>query len=341
MNSSLKIVMGALAAILVATGAALAASTPSVVTGSAMSATDTTIHLHGTVNPDGSGTSYSFQWGLTNQYGVSSPTHSAGSGTKVVSVAAAPSGLIPGTVYHYRLIASNRFGLSLGADHSFKTTGHPPAVVLTGPTFALPSSTSATVIGGINPNGESTTYQFEYGTTTAYGALTFPPGVLAPATTVKLVSSTLTALAPGTTFHYQLIAFHQSGPASFGGDRTFTTLPSPRPVPGMSVKTTPSRAQHKPYLFSTSGKLTPPASLPSTVACGSGGTVAVRFFIGHRSYALRTANLKSDCTFFAQTLFHRLIGKGNHSTRLRIEVRFRGNPYVASSTTHVQRVHLG
>jgi hypothetical protein len=343
MKRSLKIVMGGLVAALVAAAVAAAASTPSVVTGPATKAANTTVHLAGTVNPDASSTSYSFQWGLTNQYGFGSPTHSAGSGTKAVSVATNPGNLIPGTRYHYRLIASNRFGLSLGTDHTFKTTGHPPAVVLTGPTSALPTTFSATLTGGIDPNGESTSYYFEWGTTTAYGSITpFPVAVLTPSTSVLPVTATLTALAPGVTFHYQLVAVHESGPrTTFGGDRTFTTLPSPRPVPAMTVRTTPSRTQHKPYLFSTAGKLTPAASLPSSLACGSGGTVAVRYFIGRHSYALRTANLKSDCTFFAQTLFHRLIGKGNHSTRLRIEVRFRGNPYLDSSTTHVQRVHLG
>jgi hypothetical protein len=343
MKRSLKTVMGGLVAALVAVGVAAAASTPSVVTGPATKATNTTVHLAGTVNPDASSSTYSFQWGLTNQYGSGSPTHSAGSGTKAVSVATTPGSLIPGTRYHYRLIASNRFGLSLGIDHTFKTTGHPPAVVLTGPTSELPTTSSATMTGGIDPNGESTRYYFEWGTTTApYPYSTpNPSAVLTPSTSVLPITATLTGLAPGVTFHYQLVAVHESGPMTFGGDRTFTTLPSPRPVPAISVRTTPSRTQHKPYLFSTTGKLTPAASLPSSVACGSGGTVAVRYFIGRHSYALRTANLKSDCTFFAQTLFHRLIGKGNHSTRLRIEVRFRGNPYVGSSTTQVQRVHLG
>ena len=126
MKRRLKVVVGALVAVLVVAGVALAASTPAVVTGSATSATDTTVHLHGTVNPEGSGTTYSFQWGLSNLYGTNSPSHSAGSGTKAVAVGTTPTGLIPGTVYHFRLVASNRFGVSLGADHRFKTTGHPP-----------------------------------------------------------------------------------------------------------------------------------------------------------------------------------------------------------------------
>src|SRR5919109_1392275 len=43
----------------------------------------------------------------------------------------------------------------------------------TGPALSLTSS-SANVTGTVNPNGQSTTYSFQFGTTTAYGAQTNP-----------------------------------------------------------------------------------------------------------------------------------------------------------------------
>lgn len=337
MKRSLKIFVAGLAAAVVTVGAAVAASTPAVVTQAATNATNTTVKLHGTVNPEGNSTKYAFQWGLTRAYGLFSPSHSAGSGTKAVSVATTPTGLIPGTTYHYQVIAGNHFGNSFGTDHTFKTTGHPPAITVTGPTFGRPNQSGAIVTGSINPNGQATTWHFEYGLTSAYGLQT-TPGTPTPAShTLQTVSSVITGLQPGVTFHYRLVTVHNGGLPVSGGDQTFTTIPNPRPVPALDAKTSPSRASHRPYLFTTSGRIRPSSSLPTSVSCN--GTVAVRFFLGKDTRALRTAQVKPDCTYFSQVLFHKLIGRG--STRLRVEVRFHGNAYIGSSHTHVQRVHLG
>ena len=65
---------------------ALAATSPAVVTGNASHLGQSSAVLNGTVNPNGSSTTYFFQWGLTNAYGVNGKPHSAGSGTKAVAV---------------------------------------------------------------------------------------------------------------------------------------------------------------------------------------------------------------------------------------------------------------
>jgi len=124
-----------LSAVLVvgAAAAAVAASSPAVTTGTPSRVTDTSAVLHGTINPNGSATAYYFEWGLTTAYGVASHEHSAGHGTSPVSVSATAADLIPGTVYHYRLVAANGSGSATGADHTFKTAGNPPPGVSTGP----------------------------------------------------------------------------------------------------------------------------------------------------------------------------------------------------------------
>jgi hypothetical protein len=68
-------------------------------------------------------------------YGTSSPAKAAGHGTKAVAVQVTASGLLPGTVYHYRLTATSRFGTTIGADRTFKTAGHPPFVTFASPRF--------------------------------------------------------------------------------------------------------------------------------------------------------------------------------------------------------------
>ncbi|HEY2479660.1 MAG TPA: hypothetical protein VGI17_13140 [Solirubrobacterales bacterium] len=77
--------------------------------------------LAGSVNPNGSATSYHFEWGLTSAYGNSTSTVSAGSGSSSEAVQSTIYGLAPNTTYHYRLVASNPSGTSQGADHTVNT----------------------------------------------------------------------------------------------------------------------------------------------------------------------------------------------------------------------------
>jgi subtilase family serine protease len=63
---------------------------------------------------------------------------------------------------------------------------------------------SATLQGGVYPNGRNTTYFWQYGTTTSYGQTT-PSGV-ASGTAPVAVTNTITGLSPGTTYHYRLVA---------------------------------------------------------------------------------------------------------------------------------------
>ena len=80
---------------------------------------------------------------------------------------------------------------------------------------------SATVSGGVNPNGLSTTAKFLYGTTTNYGGVTNVSGTLT-GTNATNVSVGLTDLSAGTTYHYTLVATNTAGSAQ-GTDQTFTT----------------------------------------------------------------------------------------------------------------------
>jgi hypothetical protein len=83
------------------------------------------------------------------------------------------------------------------------------------------TATTATLNGTVDPNKESTTYWFEYGTTTAYGAQTAPADA-GPSNAAKAVSADISGLAPSTTYHFRLVARNASGTAT-GADATFTT----------------------------------------------------------------------------------------------------------------------
>jgi hypothetical protein len=103
-------------------------------------------------------------------------------------------------------------------------------IVVTGPAVQVGQST-ATLQGTVDPEGEATTYHFEYGTTTSYG-LTTPTQAAGDGDAPVDVSAALTGLTANTTYHYRLVATNASGTVE-GADRTFTTAANPRP-PGIS-----------------------------------------------------------------------------------------------------------
>lgn len=102
---------------------------------------------------------------------------------------------------------------------------------------------SAILHGTVNPQGQKTTYFFEYGSTASYGSTApVPAGELAPSSTGEAVSATLSALSPGHTYHFRLVATNAGG-TSDGADRSFTTASTthetnPPPEPGSGSETT-------------------------------------------------------------------------------------------------------
>src|SRR6185312_11618771 len=92
---------------------------------------------------------------------------------------------------------------------SAPATAAGPASATTGPALDV-SSSSANVTGTVNPNGQSTAYTFQFGTTTGYGSQTNPQSA-GSGSANQAVSSTLTGLDAGTTYHYRLIATNASG----------------------------------------------------------------------------------------------------------------------------------
>src|SRR5581483_12209658 len=100
---------------------AQAAVRPSATTGGAKAVTFDTADLQCFVNPNGSDTSYYFQYGLTRAYGGQTAIADAGAGTHNVQVVLPISGLQPLSVYHFRLVAVNAAGASIGNDNTLLT----------------------------------------------------------------------------------------------------------------------------------------------------------------------------------------------------------------------------
>ncbi len=100
-----------------------------------------------------------------------------------------------------------------------------PAAPVVGRELAAEVTTSEAKLGAlVNPGGIQTTYRFEYGTTTAYGNTTpAPEGSVGEGITARAVWASANDLAPGSTYHYRVVASSELGTV-YGPDQTFTAL---------------------------------------------------------------------------------------------------------------------
>jgi plastocyanin len=223
-------------------------STPTAVTKEQTAVTQTTATLNGSVSPEGEATSYYFEYGTTAAMPEKIPLtpQSVGSDFAEHPLSATLTNLASATEYHFELIAKYGSNTVLGGERTFTTHPLEKPKVTTGGT-SVPGETEATLHGTVNPGGEATEYWFEYGTTTAYGSKTTKKP-LAAGGNDEPVSAALMVLAPGTEYHYKLVAENPKGIAE-GLDKTFTTAsppakksepPSEPPPPAKEPTVTPS-----------------------------------------------------------------------------------------------------
>ena len=220
-------------ALVVATVAA--AAPPVATTGPAEQVTTSSARVSGTVNPGGAATTYHFEYGTTTAYGLSSKPRDAGAGSEPVTVHATLTDLTADTEYHYRVVAENG-AATAGDDATLHTAAKPrPPGAATG--VARPvGATSTNLHGTVDPNGASTDYRFEYGTTLAYDKST--PIVSAGAgDSLVRVTVPIAGLRPSTRYHVRLVATNAAGRTA-AADRPFTTLRQPT---GVSIAVAPAR----------------------------------------------------------------------------------------------------
>ncbi len=197
--------------------------------------TATSATLPGEVNPNGAPlTECLFEYGLTSGYGqppalCSDPSAAEVSdGTSFVKVKAKLIGLTPNETYHYQLYAANASAPGKGGDETFKTEAALPTVNDRSPVVNA-TRTTARLSGTVNPENSSTTYHFEYGTTTAYGSKTEEANAGAGYGDVSVRPQEIVELQAETTYHYRLVATNGAGTEP-GPDYTFTTASRTLPL---------------------------------------------------------------------------------------------------------------
>ncbi|HEY5197086.1 MAG TPA: hypothetical protein VIJ51_08670, partial [Solirubrobacteraceae bacterium] len=187
-----------------------APSAPAVLTQGPTSIGDTTATLAGQVDPEGQATAFAFEYGTTTSFGAITTPVELDSAGSTESVSAVAVGLTANTTYYYyRLVATNASGTSAGSVMSVTTgPGGPPAVTTGGVSAA--TQTGATLTGTVDALGEQTTFAFEFGTTTSFGALS-PVDEASPIAGPQTVSLPIGGLAPGTVYVYRLVATNAGG----------------------------------------------------------------------------------------------------------------------------------
>jgi hypothetical protein len=191
---------------LLAQAAGAAVSTPAVSTGPAREVSYGSATLTGSLNPNGSNTSYYFQYGLTKTYGGQTTIADAGAGTSTVKVSLPVTGLQPLSVYHYRLVAVNGRGATIGADETLLTTKVPlalailssPNPVLYGGTVTVQGTLSGTDNAGREVALQANTFPFSAGfqnvgnplVTLSTGAFSFVVPGLAQVTQYRVITTT-------------------------------------------------------------------------------------------------------------------------------------------------------
>lgn len=129
--------------------------------------------------------------------------------------------LTPDTEYHYRIVATNANGTSNGADVVFRTIALPESV--TGSATSV-TGYAATLNGTVDPNGDATTYYFEYGTDTNYGTqVPATPGSVGSGWEPVALSANITGLSAGIEYHFRIVGSNSVG-SDNGSDATFTTV---------------------------------------------------------------------------------------------------------------------
>jgi hypothetical protein len=160
-----------------------------------------------------------------------------------------------------------------------------PPTAATGAATGI-GETGATLNGTVGAGDSSTAY-FQYGTTAAYGSSTATQSVGASSSPSPLAGA-IGGLAPGTTYHFRLVA-ENSGGVVYGGDQTFTTETRGATSTTATITTPPAQ------LTSTSPSAPSETSLPPAIRNARQSTS--RWREGNRLASISRAKTPTGTTF--------------------------------------------
>lgn len=191
------------------------------------------VTLTGEVKTGNAQTTYYVEYGETIAYeaGATSPLGELPKAIGLSKISPVTlSELKAGTLYHYRIVAENEAGKTVGSDETFMTAAPTPPIVVSEsvPQFA---QTTATLAAEVNPDGLQTSYALEVGTEVEENGvrrIAYTPtyGEVGSGTENVTLVLPLTGLLPGITYHYRIVPTNEDGTVP-GPDQTFTTTGFP------------------------------------------------------------------------------------------------------------------
>ncbi len=207
--------------------------TPDLSIGTPENITATSATLVGEVDPAGGGsvTGCHFEYVIDHGYRATAFENASSvpclPGTPYASKSAVTgnlSGLVAGGLYHYRLVASN--GEESQTEPATFSTGAP---IISNVYASEVSLTGAALNAEINPDGNDTTYSFEYGTSAAYGSSApVPASDIGSGVSTQNLTVHLSGLREGAIYHFRVVATNPFGTTTTE-DQTFNFLPPPCP----------------------------------------------------------------------------------------------------------------
>ena len=194
-------------------------SAPTTQTNAASLIARTTVTLNGQVTPNSVYTSYWFEYGTSVDLGNTSTLSPIGNGNVASAVSVSVSNLMPQTTYYYRVNAENQFGIVNGTILNFQTTGPKASTAPSASTRNVTDvgTSTATLRGSVTPNGDTTTFWFEYQKVPFSSSVT--PAITTSQTLAGLpesfvanfVSMNVYGLSRGTTYYVRIAAQNSAG----------------------------------------------------------------------------------------------------------------------------------
>ncbi len=206
------------------------AGTPRAKTTLASAENQTETMFNGSVSPEGNSVEYHFEYegpGVTGKKSTSSTPLNVADFVSH-SVSETVSGLRPGSMYHVELVVTYGGGKTLGGPETFTTPAATAPTATTGAASGL-RETEATLNGKIDPEGgEEAKYWFEWGVGSSASYEHSTPEVSLPTDGAQhTASSALAGLAPGTEYHFRVVARNKIGGPIMASDLKFKTESSP------------------------------------------------------------------------------------------------------------------
>ena len=198
-------------------------------------------NLNVTVNPNNRDTTVWFEYGTDGIPSQRSTEQSIGSGDTNQYVSIYAYNLLPNTIYSFRGVARNQFGISYTAISNFTTTyqqqvqtvqstANQPAANTLPPSII--AQNFAALNGTVNPNNSPTNAWFEWGQTTSLGNRTGNQSI-GQTSSQSSYSFVISGLQPLTTYYFRAAATNPYG-TNYGPNLSFTTQAAAATAPAVT-----------------------------------------------------------------------------------------------------------